>query len=106
MELGVGNIVSSYISTDTFYYITHSIFGVEYFYILNEDIVMDDNVLLLRNNYVTNIEMEIEEISKIDIGNGYYNVYVKYLDNDLEYIYRFDIGTDNRLYISNLSIGE
>ena len=48
----------------------------------------------------------VEGIKKIDSGNGYYDVYVKYVDNDINYIYRFDIMDDNRLVISNLSVGE
>lgn len=106
IELGTGNMVSSFISMDTFYDITYKIFGVEYYYIMDEDIVIDNNILLVRRNNIDEIDMEIEEISKIDIGNGYYDVYVKYMNNDIKYIYRFDIGSDNRLYISNLSIGE
>ena len=98
--------VNSYISMDTFYDITYKIFGVEYYYIIDENIVIEDNILLVRRNNIDEIDMVIEGITKIDIGNGYYDVYVKYIDNDIEYIYRFDIGNDNRLYISNLSVGE
>ena len=98
--------VNSYISMDSFYDITYKIFGVEYYYIMDEDIVIDNNILLVRRNNISEIDMVIEEISKIDVRDGYYDVYVKYVDSDIEYIYRFDIGNDNRLYISNLSIGE
>ena len=106
MSLGIDNKVNSYISMDTFYDITYRIFGVEYYYIMDEDIVRDDNILLVRRNYVDDFEMKIEDIEKIDSGNGYYDVYVKYVDNDIDYIYRFDIMDDNRLVISNLSVGE
>lgn len=106
MSLGIDNKVSSYISMDTFYDITYRLFGVEYYYIMDEDIVRDENVLLIRRNNIDDIEMEIEDIKRIDSGNGYYDVYVKYVDNDINYIYRFDILDDNRLVISNLSIGE
>lgn len=105
-DVGYLNDGNSYISMDTFYDITHRIFGVEYYYILDENIVMDDNVLLVRNNYVSDIEMEIDDVIKILVNDGYYDVYVKYIDNELQYVYRFDIISDNRLVISNLSIGE
>lgn len=94
-----------YIDIDLFYDITKRIFGVEYFYILDDGLVIEDKVLLV-DMEEDNFNMEIDTINKIDSYNNYYLVYVRYSDMDIDYIYRFDILSDNRLVINNLSIGD
>jgi len=47
--------------------------------------------------------MDIDSITNIIYNDDCIDVYVKYIDMDIEYIYRF-IKKDNRLVISDLII--
>lgn len=95
---------NKYISVDLLYDIVYRIFGVEYYYILDEDLVVDDKIVLIDTEEKFN--MEISDIVKVDKNFKYYDVYVKYDLYDGEYIYRFEVIDDNRLVINNLIIGD
>ena len=104
-EYGIKYVSNKYVSLTDIYEVTNKVLGVDYYYILDEEIVVDDMVLLVEfmNN---DFDMIIEEIIDIKLIDGYYDVYVKYINNDIKYIFRFDIMDDNRLVISNLSVGD
>lgn len=95
---------NKYIDIDTLYDITNKIFGVEYYYVLEEGLVFEDKLLLVDFN---NEEFNLQLDSFVDIvyNNGYYDVIVKYVDSDINYVYRFNYIGD-RLVINNLSIKE
>ena len=106
-EYGGKYTTDKYISVDTLYDITNKIFGVEYYYILDRNLVVNEMLALvdLPDND-REINMEIDNINYVDVGNGNYDVYVGYIDYAFDYVYTFNIIDDNRLVISNLSIGE
>lgn len=106
-EYGGEYTTNRYISMDTLYDITNKIFGVEYYYVLDRNLVVKEMLALvdLPDND-SEINMIIENINYINMGNGNYDVYVRYIDYDFDYIYRMNIVDDNRMIISNLSIGE
>lgn len=106
-EYGRRFTTNKYISVDTLYDITNKIFGVEYYYVLDRNLVVNEMVVLV--DFPDNdreINMEIDNINYVDVGNGNYDVYVGYIDYEFDYVYTFNIIDDNRLVISNLSIGE
>lgn len=106
-EYGRGYTTNKYISVDTLYDITNKIFGVEYYYILDRNLVVDEMLVLVDfpDNDIE-INMTIDKINYVNMGNGIYDVYVRYADYEFDYIYRMNILDDNRMVISNLSIGE
>lgn len=95
---------NKYIDMNTLYDITNKIFGVEYYYVLEEGLVYEDKLLLID---FTNEEFNLEIDSIIDMvyNNGYYDITIKYVDSDINYIYRFNADGE-RLVINNLSIKE
>lgn len=50
-------------------------------------------------------DVVIDEIVDIDRYDGYIDVIVRYVDNELEYVYRFEY-VDNRLFIGDLIVRE
>lgn len=102
-----GNVYSTnkYVNVETIYEITSSVLGRDYYYIYNEQLKEDNDLipLLLVRDY--NFFMEIEEIIDIVKFSSSYNVYVKYRDMDYKYVYKFE-DNGGLLYISNLSIEE
>jgi len=106
-EYGRRYTTNKYISVDALYDITNKIFGVEYYYVLDRNLVVNEMIALV--DFPDNdreINMEIDNINYVDVGNGNYDVYVGYIDYEFDYVYTFNIIDDNRLVISNLSIGE
>ncbi|MBQ2872814.1 MAG: hypothetical protein IJE89_02320 [Bacilli bacterium] len=104
-QYGVEYISDKYVSVDTVYEVTNKILGVEYYLIMDDNLIVDNKIVLIDFSY-PEFNMEIDKISNIHNGNGYYDVYVKYKGNETDYIYRFEIVDNNRLIISNLSIVE
>lgn len=101
---GISYKTNEYINKEKIYEITNDVFGKKYFYIINEQ--FEDNglipLLLLENK---KFDMQIEKIINIKKYDNTYDVYVKYKNNELPYIYRFK-KVENRLIVDNLSIGE
>lgn len=98
---------NKYISMDTLYDITNKIFGVEYYYVLDRNLVVNEMLALVDlSDTDSEINMIIDKINYIYMGNGSYDVYVRYIDYDFDYIYRMNKLDDNRMIISNLSVGE
>lgn len=104
-EYGNRYSTNKYVSVDALYDVTNSVFGVEYYYILNDYLEPNNGMipLIKLNDYSFNMNIE-EIISMNDMGN-YLDVVVKYDGIDLDYIYTFN-KLDNKLYISNLSVGD
>ena len=50
-------------------------------------------------------DVVIDDIVNIDRYDGYIDVVVRYVDNDLEYVYRLEY-MDNRLVIGDLIVRE
>lgn len=106
-EYGNGYTTNKYISMDTLYNVTNKIFGVEYYYVLDRNLVVNEMLALI--DFPDNdreINMIIDRINYVSMGNGNYDVYVRYTDYEFDYIYRMNKLNDNRMIISNLSIGE
>lgn len=82
-----------YINIDEIYKITNKIFGQKYFIILNQEI---DNNLIKINKKNETFKMKI---SNIEIKN--YDVYIKYEEINLKYIYQFK-KNDNNLVLYNV----
>lgn len=101
-EYGREYISNKYIDLDTLYEVTNSIFGVDYYYILDQGLIVNDKVILV--DFEQEFDMKIDRIDDIYIGNDHYDVYVKYIDSEIIYVYSFEVTYDNRLVISNLSI--
>jgi len=93
-----------YIDINTIYEITYQVFGVSYYYILNDYLKIENDLVPLIQIDEYDFNMELDKIIDIDILDNYYDVTVKYKDIDLDYIYRFEL-LDNRLIINNLSVG-
>ena len=104
-EYGDVFITNEYINIDTIYEITNKVFGVEYYYILNDYLEVENELLPLLEIEEKIFSMNIDNIVSIDKFSDYIDVVVKYKDNDLDYIYRLEY-VDNRLVISNLGIKE
>lgn len=105
-EYGVVYTTNEYINIDKIYEITNKIFGVEYYYILNDYIKIDNDLVPLiriENKY---FDLDIDNIIDIDKNNNYIDVIVRYEDNIIDYVYRLEYIDNNRLIISNLSIRE
>lgn len=103
-DYGNEYISNKYINVEDIYNVTNKIFGIYYYYITDNNLVINDDMVLLVDTNKGDMEMVLEDIININYNNGSYDVYVKYMDNDLVYVYRFEKSLDNRLYISNLSI--
>lgn len=104
-QYGIEYVSNKYVDIDTIYEVTNKILGVEYYLIMDDNLLVDDKVVLIDFGY-REFDMEIDKIINIDIGNKYYDVYVEYIDNELDYVYRFEEVDNNRLIISNLSVLE
>lgn len=94
---------NKYINLDTIYDITYNILGKNNYYIINDYLKVENNLvpLLLLKNY--NFFMELEKIEDIVKFSNNYEVSVKYKDIDLIYKYIFE-NIDNRLILSNIEI--
>lgn len=92
-----------YVNIELIYDITNSIFGKRDYVVINEQINVSNNLvplLLIKDNVSF---MDISEISDYSLFGNKYNVYVKYRDIDLEYIYVFD-NIDGRLILNNVLV--
>ena len=96
---------NKYINIDKIYEITESVFGVGYYYILNDYIDINDDMISLLEIDNKEFDVDIDNIINIDRRDKYIDVVVKYMDNELEYVYRFEY-IDNRLFVSDLIIRE
>ena len=96
---------NKYVNMELIYEITNSIFGKRDYVVINNylDIKNDLVPLLLIKDNVS--FMDIDNIIDVYLFGNKYNVYVKYKDIDLEYIYVFD-KMDERLILNNILIGE
>ena len=94
-----------YINVDKIYEITDSVFGVGYYYILNDYIDINGDMISLLEIDDKKFDVEIDNITNIDRYDKYMDVVVKYVNNELEYVYRFEY-IDNRLFVSDLIIRE
>jgi len=102
---GNKNVTNKYVSIDLIYDITNSIFGKRDYLIINEHLEISDEVvplLLIKDNISF---MEIEKIVDFSLFVNEYNVYVKYKDIDLEYIYVFK-NIDEKLVLINILVEE
>lgn len=104
-EYGDVFTTNEYINIDNIYEITNKVFGVEYYYILNDYIEIENDLVPLLELEEKNFDMSINNIISIDKFSDYIDVIVRYKDNSLDYVYRLEY-VDNRLVISNLSIRE
>lgn len=96
---------NKYVSIDTIYEITNKVFGVDYYYILNDYLEINNDLVPLLEIEEYSFDMEIDNITSINNMGNYIDVSVKYMDMEIDYIYRFELVND-RLVISNLSIEE
>lgn len=94
---------NKYINLDTIYDITYNILGKNNYYIINDYLKIENNLvpLLLLKEY--NFFMELEKIEDIVKFSNNYEVSVKYKDIDLIYKYIFE-NIDNKLILSNIEI--
>ena len=96
---------NKYINVDKIYEITEQVFGVEYYYILNDYINIDGDMIPLLRLEKRDFDVVIDDILNIDRYDEYIDVIVRYVDNELEYVYRFEY-MDNRLVIGDLIVRE
>lgn len=104
-EYGGVYTTDEYINIDMIYEITSKIFGVDYYYILSDYIEIDNDMiplLVIDNREFNGI---IDDIVMIDKFDTYMDVVVRYKDNNLDYVYKFE-RIDNQYVISDLSIRE
>lgn len=104
-EYGREYNTNKYISVDMIYEITMNVFGVEYYYILNDYIEVSNDMIPLLEIDNRDFDMKIDSIVDIDKNDGYIDVVVRYEDNGIDYVYRLEY-IDSRLFISDLSIRE
>jgi len=96
---------NKYIDVDKIYEITNSVFGVEYYHILNKYLEINNDMLPLLILEEREFNSKIDSILEINKYDNYIDVIVRYENNNLDYVYKLEyIG--NRLYISDLSIRE
>ena len=103
-DYGIQYVSNKYINIQDIYNVTNKIFGINYYYITDDNLIIDNDMVLLVDFDKKDMEMILEDIINIDVFDNYYDVYVKYMNNDLVYVYRFEKTLNNRLYISNLNI--
>lgn len=103
-DYGIQYVSNKYINIQDIYNVTNKIFGINYYYITDDNLIIDNDMVLLVDFDKKDMEMILEDIINIDVSDNYYDVYVKYMNNDLVYVYRFEKTLNNRLYISNLNI--
>jgi len=96
---------NKYINIDKIYEITNQVFGVSYYYILNDYIELDGDMLPLLRLEDRDFDVIIDDILGIDRHDDYIDVIVRYIDNDLKYVYKFEY-VDNRLVIGDLIVRE
>lgn len=102
-EYGIEYNTNKYVSIDTIYEITNSVFGIDYYYIVNDYLEIKNDLVPLLEIDEHSFDMNIDSITNIIYNDDYMDVYVKYIDMDIKYIYRF-IKKDNRLVISDLIV--
>ena len=94
-----------YINLDKLYEISNSVFGVEYYYILDDYIKIDNDMISLIMIDDISFDIEIDYIIDIYKYDKYMDVVVKYIDSEIEYVYTFE-NINNRYVISNLNVRE
>ena len=96
-------VTNKYIDINKLYNITYNILGKKDYYIINDYLKVNDNVipLLLINDY--SFMMELEKIIDIYNQNNKYEVLVKYKNIDLIYKYVFEKTLD-RYIINNIEV--
>ncbi len=105
-ELGETYTTNKFIDINLLYEITNKIFGIDYYYILDEKLIVNNNLITLLPYDLNEFSMKITDIKSINKINNQYHITVTYQDSDLLYIYQFDIINNDRLVLSNLSVGE
>ena len=96
---------NKYINIDKIYEITNQVFGIGYYYILNDYIDIDKDMVPLLRLEDREFDVLIDSIVRIDRYDDYIDVVVRYIGNDFEYVYRFEY-IDNRLVIGDLIVRE
>lgn len=96
-------VTNKYIHINKIYDITYNILGKNNYYIINEHLKVENNLipLLLTDNYP--FMMEIEKIIDITKFSNNYEVLVKYKNIDLMYKYFFE-QKDNIYIINNVEV--
>ena len=94
-----------YINLDKLYEITNNVFGVDYYYILNDYIDVDNDMIPLIMIDDISFDIEIDKIIDIYKYDKYMDVIVKYVDSEIEYVYTFE-NINSRYVISNLNVRE
>ena len=96
-------VTNKYIDINKLYNITYNILGKKDYYIINDYLKVNDNVipLLLINDY--SFMMELEKIIDITNQNNKYEVLVKYKNFDLIYKYVFEKTLD-RYIVNNIEV--
>lgn len=94
---------NKYIDINVIYDITKNVFGKDNYYIINDYLKVEDNLipLLLPENYTFFMELD-KNIDIVKFSNTY-QVLVKYKDVDFVYKYIFE-EKDNILFIKNIEI--
>lgn len=94
---------NKYVDVNVLYDITYNILGKKNYYIINDYLNTENNLvpLLLIDSY--DFSMNLKELVSIEKNNSKYIVSVKYDNMDLIYKYTFEI-MDNMLIISNLEV--
>lgn len=94
---------NKYIDINTIYDITYNVLGKKNYYIVNDYLTIENNLvpLLLIEEYP--FFMEIEQIIDIIKFSNNYEILIKYKDIDLTYKYIFE-KIDNNYIVSNLEV--
>lgn len=94
---------NKYIDINTIYDITYNVLGKKNYYIVNDYLTIENNLvpLLLTEEYP--FFMEIEQIIDIIKFSNNYEILIKYKDIDLTYKYIFE-KIDNNYIVSNLEV--
>lgn len=76
-EYGIEYSTNKYVNIDTIYEITNSVFGIDYYYIVNDYLDIKNDLVPLLEIDEHSFDMDIDSITNIIYNDDYIDVYVK-----------------------------
>jgi len=99
---GLQNFTNDYVDLNKIYEITDFYFGIDDFFVINDDVCIKNNNYLSLSDYTNDVFDNEIEIVTVDVRDNEVDAYVTY-DNKVKYLYSF-LNDNNVLILVNVEV--